>query len=805
MLVAPAGYGKTTLARQWLANRPHAWYEASEASADVAALALTLSETLDSFAPGARQILFERIGAVGDVNDDLSVLAEIQGEALRQSPPAAWLAIDDYHLLKASTAAESYVQLLLKTSPIQLVLTSRARPSWATARRLLYGEIFELGRSSLAMNQEEAGGVFGLPSTEGMAGLVALAEGWPAVIGLASLARSDDPDGVMPETLYEYFADELYHAASGGLQRALPQLALSRRLTSEMTTFLFGSRTGHLLLEEAREIGFTTMTSDGAELHPLLRSFLLRKLNDAPTTKEAAVRRLSAFLLRKEAWDDAFALIREQPMPDLLLTLVDSALGAMLRSGRLSTLAEWLALSTALQLRSPVLELARAELSVRKGNVGDAEARALRVAEGNETQTSLSSRAFYLAGRAAHLDNREPDALSHFRSARELAQEEAQRRDAMWGSFLCAQAFDNESELRSMLAEFVSQDTRSPDETLRSANAQLIVGVTVGDIPAALEEAMTAQELVRHAVDPLVRTSFLNILTRTLSLVGRYEEAARVAQDEIEEAGRSRLPFVFPHAYVAKAVAAVGLRRYGEADRALRKGWRLAEQIGDKHNLLDVQTVRAKIAIATGDFARAIDLTVETEPEAQLTPAMLGEYASTRALARACAGDAAAARLACKHAQRHGRLPEVASLLGCVRALLRLNSDDDATESAWRELGPIFHFSVFDPLVITSRARPDFLPVLMASTTRKLPPTLEQILRSEGDHRPYATGNGLASLSPREAEVLDLLALGYTNKEIANALFIAEVTVKVHVRQILKKLGVRSRTQAALAAVGRDS
>ena len=94
----------------------------------------------------------------------------------------------------------------------------------------------------------------------------------------------------------------------------------------------------------------------------------------------------------------------------------------------------------------------------------------------------------------------------------------------------------------------------------------------------------------------------------------------------------------------------------------------------------------------------------------------------------------------------------------------------------------------------------------MASTTRALPSTLEQILRPEGGDRPYAAGDDLmTSLSPREAEVLDLLSLGYTNKEISNALFIAEVTVKVHVRQILKKLGVRSRTEAALAAVQRDN
>ena len=54
------------------------------------------------------------------------------------------------------------------------------------------------------------------------------------------------------------------------------------------------------------------------------------------------------------------------------------------------------------------------------------------------------------------------------------------------------------------------------------------------------------------------------------------------------------------------------------------------------------------------------------------------------------------------------------------------------------------------------------------------------------------------SLTPRELEVLQLLARGRTNREIAATLVIAEVTAKVHVRHILRKLGVRSRTEAAV-------
>jgi NarL family two-component system response regulator LiaR len=57
------------------------------------------------------------------------------------------------------------------------------------------------------------------------------------------------------------------------------------------------------------------------------------------------------------------------------------------------------------------------------------------------------------------------------------------------------------------------------------------------------------------------------------------------------------------------------------------------------------------------------------------------------------------------------------------------------------------------------------------------------------------------SLTERETDVLRLLALGKSNKEISQALSISEQTVKTHVSHILDKLGVPSRTQAALYAI----
>jgi RNA polymerase sigma factor (sigma-70 family) len=64
-------------------------------------------------------------------------------------------------------------------------------------------------------------------------------------------------------------------------------------------------------------------------------------------------------------------------------------------------------------------------------------------------------------------------------------------------------------------------------------------------------------------------------------------------------------------------------------------------------------------------------------------------------------------------------------------------------------------------------------------------------------------GRVLSQLSPRESEVLRLVAKGLSNKEIGAALEVSEGTVKLHVKSILSKLQVSDRTQAIIAAVKR--
>jgi len=78
------------------------------------------------------------------------------------------------------------------------------------------------------------------------------------------------------------------------------------------------------------------------------------------------------------------------------------------------------------------------------------------------------------------------------------------------------------------------------------------------------------------------------------------------------------------------------------------------------------------------------------------------------------------------------------------------------------------------------------------------PAVAARLMEEIATHSPLP---GAQVLTPREQEVLELIARGLSNKRIALELGIAEKTVKIHVSSVLRKLGVADRTQAALHAV----
>ena len=90
--------------------------------------------------------------------------------------------------------------------------------------------------------------------------------------------------------------------------------------------------------------------------------------------------------------------------------------------------------------------------------------------------------------------------------------------------------------------------------------------------------------------------------------------------------------------------------------------------------------------------------------------------------------------------------------------------------------------------------------VIAAEMTSKLVAAYRDAATPATGHAQMVPASPLATLSPRELDILRGIARGESNKEIARTLGIAETTVKVHVQHVLRKLDVSSRVQAAVVA-----
>jgi DNA-binding CsgD family transcriptional regulator len=283
-----------------------------------------------------------------------------------------------------------------------------------------------------------------------------------------------------------------------------------------------------------------------------------------------------------------------------------------------------------------------------------------------------------------------------------------------------------------------------------------------------------------------------------------YYDEARVIADEETAAGiKYRLDFVLSPAYTAKSLAALGKGQFTQASRLLSRSRTLARAQDDTHNQLEVAAVRARVSIAQRKFQEALDIEPPSGSEG-VSSGMHGEWLGCRALAFAgCDEYGEATRLA-NEATAMATSLEAVGMATTARVIVAAKRSEEPARdiSAW--LAALGEWKYLDALVLGARAYPpilEFLPLqgaagrravdaLRRASATSLVPALQLDQETQGDL--------LTSLSKREQEVFELLAHGMTNREIAEALFISDVTVKVHVRHILKKLGVRSRTEAAL-------
>jgi ATP/maltotriose-dependent transcriptional regulator MalT len=787
LLHAPAGYGKTTLARQWARTLNGAiWVTLTAAHRDVARLAESIADEVDPDGGTTRKYVGEYLRARSNPQreaENIGLVLARQVEAAR----VQWVVLDDYHEVADAEEIGSLITAVVANSRSRFLIASRLRPPWATRRRLIYRELDEIRRSQLAMNAAESAEVLG--RRPDLDRLMQLGGGWPAVLGLAASTRDLQlPGGVMAEELYTYIAEEIYREIPLRYRPDLLRLALAPEFGLQRDRAEEPSAS----VEIARELGLLSGDHE-AELHPLIRSFLLHKLNDE-LDADSEARRIVASCLNASLWDRAFELILRFKLFDIVEEILFAAYRPLARSGHLATLAAF-AESTRQHFNSdpPLIRLIDADVALSDGSFDFAADLAVSVRNDLGVDHPLTSHANFIIGQSLFSKGDLSGGEAAFRAAVQGAQDDQDEAEALYGWAL-AHIQGEIGDPAPILKRIESRRRSSALDLVRYGTVQ----VARKRFQTGLHEPLAPSDSIRaidRLADPRARSSLTFSLAYAHAITGNYREALTLAERAQAEVDAFSLEFARPFSNWNLAFIYLGLRRFGAAEHRLQLVEDDARRRPVGHHVINARILRARLCLQTNELDRAL-ISVTPPPTEACIPSLHGEYLATRALTLAAAGrieesKRAAAASNCTSAGEVVVLSAAASAVGepdeascqTLFGSARMTGAWDPVVAAVRLSEPVAQIAAADPSL-----REELAALLARSGDLAVARRLG--IRVRSTHAPHHV------LSPRELEVIELLARGFRNKDVAKALVISESTTKVHVRHILEKLGVRTRAEA---------
>jgi DNA-binding NarL/FixJ family response regulator len=465
----------------------------------------------------------------------------------------------------------------------------------------------------------------------------------------------------------------------------------------------------------------------------------------------------------------------------------------------------WLEHAQRSDVSDPFLRVAASELAFQEGNNREASRLAdAAIAEFPETD-SLAWRAWFDRAQSAYFSEDVDRALEYFARARDLADRPKDKQEALWGALCCAN-YAARPQANELGAEFASQRDESPEFRVRLATARANNATNFGGVEGALDAARATAPLLDSTDDVMIRSAFRHAWVSALTMNARYREAEVILDQAQREAESSRLLFAIDMIDSQRAGVEAGKGRYPRAAALAARVEKAASEREDLFLLLVSLMHRARLGALSRDPLR-----VDIPHVSPIPTGAYSEYLSAIALLRAAQGDAAAALAYAEEVEATISTIEAKVHAAFVRAIVEhqeagpsVGALATAAFERAREAG------AYDPFVYAYRVCNPILGTLLASGAAV--EMVASVLHRAGDRelarrfnlgRPgdYARS---ADLTPREEEVLKLMARGLTNREIAEILFVSPVTVKVHLRHIYEKLGVRSRTEAALRAQARN-
>jgi LuxR family maltose regulon positive regulatory protein len=857
---APAGFGKTTIVSEWADGRSRlepevrlAWLSMDEGDSDPARFLAYLVAALRTVAADVGQGMLDMLQSPQPSPTE-SMLTALLNE-IATLPYEVVLVLDDYHRVDSEPVDEAIAFLLEHLPPrLHLVIATREDPRLPLARWRARGQLTELRAADLRFTAPEAAEfltrVMNLDlSAEDITALETRTEGWIAGLQLAALSiqgRSDATGFIQAFTgsnrfVLDYLVEEVLQRQPQRTRSFLLQTAILDKLCGALCDAVTGQKHGKGMLERLeRDNLFVVPLDDERQwyrYHHLFADVLqAHLLEDQPDQLPALHRRASEWYEENGSRPDAIRHALCAKDFGWAADLIELA-GPMTEDS--SQTATWLSWTRALPdelIRSrPALGVWFAWALLGSGELEAAEAR-LRDAErwlepgpsqpkvvvDEEQRRSLLATIAVARAYHAHSLGDLPGTVKHAQRVLELLPEgdhvRRQQATALMG-----------------MTYWASGDLEAADRVFVDYSARLRA---VGNIPDAI--------------------SATSVLPETRMALGRLREAVGALEQLLQFVVDQGEPVPLEAADLYRGLGELDLERgdlAAAAEHLLRSRelgeqaelpvWRyrwgvaqarLNESEGDLEgalSLLDeaqrlfirnptpdvrpISALKARIWATQGrvtealEWARERGLSVDDDlsylnefEHVTLARVLIARYESE--LVEGAVNDAVRLLERLLHAaEQGGRIGSVIEILA-LQALAHQAQGDMSSALAPLERA----LSLAEPegyvRVFVDEGPPMARLLQEAASRATAPGSARRLLaafpsaKPEAAHPSEARYEGKELLSSREIEVLELIAAGLTNREIAARLYLSLYTVKAHARSIYDKLDAHSRTQAVARA-----
>lgn len=771
--------------------------------------------------------------------------------------------LDDYHLIDSQSVHDA-LGFFIENMPsqIHLVVSTREDPLLPMPRLRARDQLSELRATDLRFSKSESAEflnrVMSLNLTEeDIAALETRTEGWIAGLQLAALSlqgRSDTTQLIESfsgshRLVLDYLIEEVMNRQDEGVQSFLLQTAILDRLTGTLCDAVTGQHNGQEILEMLGRANLFIVPLDNERkwyrYHHLFADLLRQRLHQTMSEKVPRLHlRASEWYEQKSNWSDAIHHALASEDIERAADLVEAAWIPMNTSYRSVSWLGWAkSLPDDLVRSRPVLSAAYGWASLDTGDLESAERR-FRDAE------SWLAEAANTKERTGYPKNKSGvPGVGEFRS---LATSIANGR-----AYLAQARGDINSTVKYAHR---ASDLLHEEDYFERGLSDVLLGFaywTNGDLEAAYEAVFDAVANMRMTGKIPFTISFTSYLTDIMVAQGRIREAERTYLQLLEFVAEQGGLEVKETAVLHLGLSEIYLEHgnMGAAKQHLQKGDELGEQPafppwyrhwifahyqmmeaqGDlnsmiemldeadrlyyRHPIPDVRPLKALMArtlLAQGrldevqEWVRVQGLSVDDNvsyihefEHITLTRLLIAQYRKSRIAGYVHDATRLLGRLL-KAAEESGRV-------GCVIEILVLQAlayeaqgnVPSALVSLKRALmlaEPECYVRTFVGEGVPMNA----LLKRMKFEDRGMNDYIHKLLESFGEKDFQTSSPAVQSLieplSERELEILQLIAGGLSNQEIGSQLYLSLNTVKAHTRNIYGKLGVNSRTQAAVKA-----